>query len=429
MSEGIEVGRLRIVFRGVVQGVGFRPALYRSAVECGLAGFVQNRRSEVAAELEGPVEALERFHVLFEARLPAPARIDSRSVAQVEPRGERGFRIVESADSTYLLPPIPPDLALCDSCRRELLDPGNRRYLHPFITCTECGPRYSIVQDTPFDRERTSMADFVQCGVCRAEYENPADRRFHSQTNSCPDCGPVLRLTRSGGETVGGDPLAGAVGALARGEVLALQGIGGFHLAADPRFPGAVAKLRREKERGAKPFALMVRDEEEARRLCVAPPGALALLKSAAAPIVVLPARRPRQEHLTAVSDLDTLGIMLPYTPLHYLLFFHPGLDIPYRHLVMTSGNRGSEPIIAEAGEARSKLAGTADLFLVHDRRIVQSADDSVLRWVGTGREGQAALPGRDAAGGAGERVAAADIGAGAAGSGGGAAAAASGDG
>ena len=386
VSEGIEVGRLRIVFRGVVQGVGFRPALYRSAVECGLSGFVQNRRSEVAAELEGPRQALERFHSVFEARLPAPARIDFRSVDELEPTGERGFRIVESADSIYILPPIPPDLALCDSCRRELLDPGNRRYLYPFITCTECGPRYSIVEDTPFDRERGSMADFAQCGLCRTEYANPSDRRFHSQTNSCPDCGPALHLAASGGEELPGDPLVEAVRALARGEVLALQGLGGFHLAADPRFPGAVERLRREKERGTKPFALMVRDEDEARRLCSLSSEALALLKSAASPIVVLPARETRPEHLAAVSDLDTLGIMLPYTPLHYLLFFHPEAEIGYRHLVMTSGNLGNEPIIAESEEARMKLAGTADLFLYHDRRILQRVDDSVLRWAGTGR-------------------------------------------
>jgi hydrogenase maturation protein HypF len=381
MSEGAQIKRMKIVFRGIVQGVGFRPTVYRCALACGLAGFVQNRRSEVVAEIEGLDPDLLRFHKMLEKSLPAPARIDFRSVVEIEPAGEREFRIVDSENSSYVLPPIAPDLALCDSCKRELLDPDNRRYLYPFITCTECGPRYSIVEDTPFDRERTSMADFAQCERCRAEYESPADRRFHSQTNSCPDCGPALRLVTSGGEEQPGDPIVEAVRALSRGEVLALQGIGGFHLALDPRFPDAVARLRREKERGAKPFALMVRDLEEAEALCLMPPAARSLLESSASPIVILPAREPRPRHLESVSELDTLGIMLPYTPLHYLLFFHPEIDIPYRHLIMTSGNRGDEPIIAESAEARVKLADTADLFLFHNRRILLACDDSVLRF------------------------------------------------
>lgn len=374
--------RERILFRGTVQGVGFRPTVYRCAVACGLAGLVQNRRSEVVVEIEGSDRDLLHFHEMLAKSLPAPARIDFRRIDEIEPTGDPDFLIVESANSSYVVPPIPPDLALCESCKRELLDPTNRRYLYPFITCTECGPRYSIVKDTPFDRERTSMAEFAQCERCRSEYADPADRRFHSQTNSCRDCGPALRITTSDGGVLEGDPIVAAIRALSQGLILALQGIGGFHLAVDPRFPDAVSRLCREKTRGAKPFALMVSDLAEAEALCFVPPSARSLLQSSASPIVILRARLPRPADLEAVSDLDTLGIMLPYTPLHYLLFFHPECDIPYRHLVMTSGNRGDEPIIAESAEARMKLSDAADLFLFHDRRIVLPCDDSVLRFV-----------------------------------------------
>ncbi len=312
--------------------------------------------------------------------LPAPARIKTNVEEEIETAREPEFQIIESRNSSYLFPPIPPDIALCDECRRELLDPANRRYLYPFITCTECGPRYSIVEDTPFDRERTSMVDFPQCGNCRAEYADPADRRFHSQTNSCPDCGPMLRLVTRDGRPVPGDPVTTAVAALAQGRVVALQGIGGFHLAADPRFPAAIGRLRREKSRGEKPFALMVRDLAEARELCALSTEDAEILSSPASPILILPRRDRSAQHLAAVSDLGTLGIMLPYSPLHLLLFFHPTVAAPYRHLVMTSGNLGEEPIIIDPVEALRKLEDSADLFLFHNRRILLATDDSVIR-------------------------------------------------
>ncbi len=380
MSEADEIRRVRITYRGIVQGVGFRPSVYRCAVACGLDGFVQNRRSEVVAELQGAAVSIARFEKMMSQNLPAPARIESTKTDQIELRKNSGFRIAESSNSSYIFPPIPPDIAMCDACRRELLDPSNRRYLYPFITCTECGPRYSIVEDTPFDRERTSMADFSQCGACRAEYSEPADRRFHSQTNACAECGPVLHLVTAAGRAVSGDPLSAAVEALAGGKVVALQGIGGFHLAADPRFPEAVARLRLVKSRRAKPFALMVRDVAEAAELCELSSSDRKLLTSPASPIIILPAKDPSPAHLASVSDLGTLGIMVPYSPLHYLLFFHPGLQIPYRHLIMTSGNLGEEPIIIDEAEARAKLSESADLFLCHNRRILLSTDDSVMR-------------------------------------------------
>jgi len=390
--------------------VGFRPAVYRCAVALGLTGFVQNRRSEVAAEVQGQEETIERFRKMFLDTLPGAAVLESVKIEDIGPVKEEDFRIIESSSSDYLFPPIPPDLSICEACTRELFDPENRRYLYPFITCTQCGPRYSIVEDTPFDRETTSMIDFPQCPDCLREYTDPADRRFHSQTNSCEVCGPKLTAYAPGGAASpgpsskaagpaaddsgvpaagrpgpadaggAGDPVKRAARFLAAGKVVAVQGIGGFHLAADPSSQGALAKLRREKERQTKPFALMVRDLEEAERLCFLGDGERRRLTSPEKPIVIMPARPDIPAHLREVSDTGTLGIMLPYTPLHLLLFFHPEEEIPYRHLIMTSGNRHDEPIITEPSEAIDRLSDVADLFVYHNRRILFRNDDSVLR-------------------------------------------------
>jgi hydrogenase maturation protein HypF len=375
--------RRRYTFRGIIQGVGFRPAVYRAAVALGLVGFVRNQRSEVVAELEGGRGQVERFAEALQKALPSAARIDSLESQEIPPVHESSFRIVESRPDAFRFPPIPPDLAICAQCAAELFDPSDRRYLYPFITCTQCGPRYSIVERTPFDRETTSMADFTQCPLCLKEYTDPADRRFHSQTNSCPACGPRLLLTDAAGSPLPGDPVAEAVAALKAGRVLALQGIGGFHLAADPCSAEAVRRLRRDKERERKPFALMVANLEEAGRLCLLGAAERELLCAPSAPILILPEAAGAPEHLRGVSHTGTLGIMLPYTPLHLLLFRHPGSPIPYRHLIMTSGNLKDEPIITDPQEARRKLAGIADLFLAHDRRILFRTDDSVLRLSG----------------------------------------------
>ncbi len=373
--------RRRFVFRGTVQGVGFRPAVYRLAVSVQLSGFVQNRRSEVVAEVQGDEGRLSRFTARIAAALPPAARVDSMTEASVPLRdGETGFHILESGEDSYAFPPIPPDLPLCADCARELLAPENRRYLYPFITCTQCGPRYSIVERTPFDRENTTMRPFRQCAACAAEYADPSDRRFHSQTNSCAACGPVLACVDREGKPVGGDPLIAALRALAQGKVVAVHGIGGFHLAADPRFPEAIRSLRREKARERKPFALMVRDLDEARRLCMLSEGEERLLASPEAPIVIARTRDAAPSWTSLVSDTGTLGIMLPYTPLHLLMFRHPAVDIAWRALVMTSGNRADEPIITDPGEARQRLAESADLFLCHDRRIAFRTDDSIVR-------------------------------------------------
>ena len=372
------IERRRLSYRGIVQGVGFRPAVYRCAVELGLAGFVQNRRSWVIVEIEGEADRVRSFRARFRAFLPAAARVDEEREEEIAAAGASGFRIEASAASDFSFPPIPPDLAICGECRSELFDPKDRRFLYPFITCTQCGPRYSIVAETPFDRESTSMADFPQCPACLAEYADPASRRFHAQTNSCPACGPRLALLDAGGRPVAGDPVVAAAAALEAGAVVAVQGIGGFHLAADPRRAAAVARLRRDKERKRRPFALMVRDLEAARALCAADDESLRELATPRAPILILPAADP--DRFAAVSDTGTLGIMLPYSPLHLLLFLHPAASVSYDCLIMTSGNLKDEPMATRADDAMRKLAGVADLFLCHDRRILLRCDDSVLR-------------------------------------------------
>lgn len=383
MSSVDGIIRKRYEYRGIIQGVGFRPAVFRCAVTAGVSGFVQNRRSLVVAEAEGSPGAVSRFEEIFSNNVPSAARIDSIDAKEVPPlRGERGFSIRDSEDSEFLFPPIPPDLAICDRCREELLDSGNRRYLYPFITCTQCGPRYSIVADTPFDRKNTSMDRFVQCPDCSGEYSDPEDRRFHSQTNSCSVCGPGLFLSAAGRREPdkGNGLIRKVIQALRNGKITALQGIGGFHLAADPSRRDAVEKLRRDKERAAKPFALMVRDLETARSLCYLGGQDETLLTSPPHPIVILRAREGIPSFFQAVSDTGSLGIMLPYTPLHVLLFSHPEIEIPYTALIMTSGNRHNEPIITDPEEAMEKLGKTADLFLYHDRPILMYSDDSVIR-------------------------------------------------
>ena len=372
--------RRRVSFRGIIQGVGFRPAVYRLAVSLNLTGFVQNRRSEVVAEVQGLQRDVNSFYTELEANLPEAARVDGSEVTDAGVMEEAEFRIIPSAGSEYTFPPIPPDLALCRQCRDELLDPGGRRYLYPFINCTQCGPRYSVVEDTPFDRETTSMVDFPMCEECRREYESPDDRRFHAQPTCCSHCGPSLILKDREGRMVAGDPLRNAISALREGKIIALQGIGGFHLAADPRFPSTLMNLRQDKERERKPFALMVRDLDEAARLCRLDESVRGTLRNPQNPIVILPTRDDLRDDLLLVSDVGTLGLMLPYTPLHLLLFFHPDENIPYRHLVMTSGNLKGEPIITKSEEAVEKLSRLADLFLCHNRRILFRTDDSVLR-------------------------------------------------
>jgi len=373
--------RKRLVLTGILQGIGFRPTVFRLATRLGLSGWVVNTTSGVRIEIEGPSSQCERFLLDLPEAIPFPGRIDRATEREVPPVGEQTFRIDSSLEGERLITPIPPDVAVCPECVRELLDPQNRRHLFPFITCTLCGPRFTVVRSFPYDRERTSMADFTMCPRCGEEYRDPADRRFHSQTNSCPECGPRLTLTDSSGRELLEDPIGGAIRLLNEGKVLAVKGIGGFHLACDALKEDAVQLLRQRKGRAEKPFAVMMPDLETIRRHCRVSKTEETLISSPVAPIVLL--RASGEPVAPGVAPLmGTLGVMLPYSPLHHLLFRHPMISERerLRALVMTSGNRSEEPIAAGNEEALHRLRDLVDAFLFHDREIVLRADDSIFR-------------------------------------------------
>jgi hydrogenase maturation protein HypF len=372
--------RRAIVVRGLVQGVGFRPFVYSLAVRFQLSGFVRNRTGSVLIEVEGEPPSLERFLTELVDRPPPLADVEGLSWERQAPRGDRGFRI-ESSEADSVSPVfISPDVATCRECLAELLDPVDRRFGYPFLNCTNCGPRLTIITGAPYDRQRTTMAAFAMCEACRSEYDDPDDRRFHAQPTACPACGPRLQALDGAGRPLPTrDPLALFAEALRAGKIGALKGLGGYHLACDARNEAAVDELRRRKHRDEKPFAIMVPDETAAEALAEVGPAERALLRSPRAPIVLLRKRVPGGVAVAeAVAPRNpALGIMLPYTPLHHLLTRAVG-GIP---LVMTSGNRSDEPI-AYRDDAPDRLCGIADLFLVHDRAIQVRCDDSVTRVV-----------------------------------------------
>jgi hydrogenase maturation protein HypF len=357
---------------GVVQGVGFRPFVHRLAARNGLAGWVRNTAGEVQIEIEGTAEAIADFRQALEREAPPLARIERVELEPLLPAGRTAFEIRASELDPDRRQPVSPDVALCAACEAELFDPGNRRFRYPFITCTDCGPRFTVIEAMPYDRERTSMRVFTQCPECAREYHDPASRRYHSETNSCPRCGPRLWLHEA--QT---DPIAAAARLLLEGRIVALRGLGGFHLACDATSEGAVGRLRERKHRDAKPLAVMVRTLAEARALVAISPLEEQLLAGRERPIVL--ARRRAESGLAAsiAPGLDTVGIMLAYTPLHHLL-----LEQVQRPLVMTSGNRSEEPIAITNDDAVRRLAPIADELLLHDREIVARYDDSVLRVV-----------------------------------------------
>ena len=400
-AEGAGRGRVRRVrarVEGTVQGVGFRPFVYRLASELDLAGFVLNDERGVLLEVEGRESAVDGFLRRLGEEAPPLAAIEAVRPQDVAPAGERGFRILASPQGGEPAALVSPDTATCEDCLAELFDPSDRRYRYPFVNCTNCGPRFTIVRGVPYDRPLTTMAEFELCPRCAAEYDDPADRRFHAQPNACPECGPTLRLLP--GDDYGDEALRGAVAALREGRIVAVKGIGGYHLACLAGSEPSVAALRARKHREDKPFAVMVRDVAAARELVALTDEEAALLAGRDRPIVLAPrlagapqtasaspsslaprlagapqtpsaspsslTPRPASAVAPSVAPRSAdLGVLLPYSPLHHLLLAEVG-----EPLVMTSGNVSDEPIAHEDADALERLAGIADLVLFHDRPI-----------------------------------------------------------
>jgi hydrogenase maturation protein HypF len=364
-----------------VQGVGFRPFVYNLAVRLGLGGYVANDERGVLIEVEGAAHGVAEFIARLQSDAPLLASVDSISMTEIAPLGERQFRIAASRRDGSRQTLIAPDTATCADCLREIFDPSDRRYRYPFTNCTNCGPRFTIIRGIPYDRPFTTMAAFAMCALCAREYHDPGDRRFHAQPISCPDCGPRLRLIDRSGDELAGDPIDGAAHLLAAGRIVAVKGLGGYHLAAAAANKAAVSALRSRKHREDKPFAVMTADIGEARRLAFIDEVEERLLCGARRPIVLL-RRRPDAPLAAAVAPANRfVGLMLPYTPLHHLL-----CDSLGEPLVLTSGNVSDEPIAYRDDDAMERLRSIADFFLTHDRPIHIRTDDSVLR-VFCGRE------------------------------------------
>lgn len=381
----------RLIVRGIVQGVGFRPFVYRLAQQLSLCGWVRNDGQGVTLEVQGTAAALAELPRRLRSEAPPLAVIEQIEVTALAPDTllAPGFSIIESAGSAAEAA-IGPDSAICPACLQELFDPANRRYRYPFINCTDCGPRYTLVAGLPYDRSKTSMAGFAQCPACLSEYRLPTHRRFHAEPNACPACGPQLMLVAADGTHQTGDPLAQTLVRLQAGEVVAIKGLGGFHLACDARNPQAVARLRQRKNREAKPLALMVANAVSLADWVEPDAAAVRLLQSPERPIVLQRKRAAADLALPGVAPgVAWLGAMLPYTPLHYLLFHEAagrpeGLDWLQQAqplvLVMTSANPHGEPLVTDNAEALQQLPALADAILLHDRGIVTRCDDSVVR-------------------------------------------------
>lgn len=364
---------------GIVQGVGFRPFVYGLATRLSLVGWVKNTSAGVDIEVDGADGDLEHFVKALQAEAPPLAQIHHLHWEMAPTFGFDDFRIVPSQSVETEFQPISPDVSVCPDCLAEMMDPADRRYRYPFINCTNCGPRFTIIEDIPYDRPKTTMRSFEMCPDCRREYEDPLDRRFHAQPVACPTCGPHVWLERSGATTAErDDAIQDARRLLQEGRIVAVKGLGGFHLACDATNPTAVEELRRRKGRIDKPFALMMPDPETVDRHCELRPGELELLTSRERPIVIVDRRSGSPLAAAIAPSQDTVGVMLPYTPLHVLLL-EPEPGYPDA-LVMTSGNYSEEPIATGNQEARERLDKLADAFLMHDRDIRTRCDDSVVR-------------------------------------------------
>lgn len=361
---------------GVVQGVGFRPFVYKLALELNISGWVSNTGRGVYVWAEGEEETLQAFYERLLKEAPPLAKIQTSGYQEVGIKGYAEFEIRHSKTDEQASVLVSPDIATCPDCLRDITDSANRRHQYPFTNCTNCGPRYTIIRDVPYDRARTTMAGFPLCPECKEEYENPLNRRFHAQPVACPKCGPEAVLLDAAGHRLDGL----GIKELSAGAIVAVKGLGGFHLVCDAKNRDTVKRLRSTKERGAKPFALMARNLEVIRTEAVVSEKEAELLPSGAAPIVILPKRRDVLSELPAelAPGLHTLGMMLPYTPLHHLLFAGP-----YDFLVATSANLSGQPLIYDNAEAMEKLAGIADYFLMHNREIYHPCDDSVIQIIG----------------------------------------------
>ncbi len=375
VKEAVSAGCVRLTIRGIVQGVGFRPFIYNLARELALTGYVANTAGGVLIVAEG--ENLGSFIDRIRSEAPPLSRIERIDAVSEERRSYPDFTIAPSSgEGSHAM--LSPDIATCDDCLAELFNPRDRRYRYPFTNCTNCGPRYSITERVPYDRANTTMRRFVMCAACDAEYHDPANRRFHAQPNACPVCGPRIRLLDASGSTVmSDDQIRDVRKLLADGKIIAVKGLGGFHLACDATNEAAVLRLRERKRKSSKPFAVMAVDREAVRSCCSLTESEYAVLRSAKRPIVLLEKAEPFPLPSAVAPGNRHLGVMLPYTPLHHLLF---EADDSPKLLVMTSGNLSEEPIVADNDAAVRKLGGIADAFLVHDRDIFMRSDDSVLR-------------------------------------------------
>ena len=364
----------RVSVHGVVQGVGFRPFVYRLATKYNLTGWVRNTSEDVKIEVEGNRDSIEQFLSELQNNAPPLSRIDAISHYYHPPAGYRAFEIRHSTSEKGKYQLVSPDIGTCQPCLREVFDPGDRRYYYPFTNCTNCGPRFTIITDIPYDRPNTTMRRFTMCARCQAEYDNPLDRRFHAQPNACPDCGPALELVDANGNHVADrDAIATASKLLREGHIVAIKGLGGFLLACDATSDRAVSLLRQRKRRPFKPLAIMVSSLDEARRHCEISPEEAELLTSPQSPIVLLWWKPESTVSKVVAPNLRYVGVMLPYTPLHHPLLNETGLP-----LVMTSGNLSEEPIAKDNDETLRRLNGIADYFLMHNRDIYARYDDSV---------------------------------------------------